>query len=146
MKRGKIAKQLSNSYQANAAAESKRPRTSSSSPEFYNLFSSQVPPCPTHTSVAPSPCREGWPGTTSINVSNGIQPVANNYCNSTLTQETISFVCNFQKQHKPFVATIIYFITAVALSTLRHILHVYPIWSGTSESVMSTRILPRLDK
>lgn len=39
-----------------------------------------------------------------------------------------------------------YFITAVTFSTLCHTLHVYPLWSGTSETVMSTLLLPRLDK
>ena len=96
--------------------------------------------------VVPSPSREGWPGITGINVSSDIQPVANNYCNSTLIQETISFVCNFQKQHKLFVGTILYFITAVTFSTPCHILRVYPVWSGASESVMSALMLPRLDK
>lgn len=145
MKRGKRAKQLSISYQANAAAESKSPRNSSSSPEFYKLDPTQVPPCPTHLSVVPFPSRGGWPGITSVNVSSDIQPVAN-YCNPTSIQETISFVHNFQNQHKLLVGTILYFITAVTFSTLCHTLHVYPLWSGTSETVMSTLLLPRLDK
>jgi len=83
--RGKIAKQLTISHQTNAAAENKSPRTFSSSPEFYKLYSKFQPKCPTHMSVFPSPSREWWPGMTSINVSSDIQPVASNYCNSTLT-------------------------------------------------------------
>lgn len=56
----------------------------------------------------------------------------------------LSFVCNFQNQHKVFVRTILYFITAVTFSTACHTLRLYSVWSGSSESIMSTWILPRL--
>lgn len=39
-------------------------------------------------------------------VSNDTQLLANNHCNSTLIQKTVSFVCNFQNQNKLFVRTI----------------------------------------
>lgn len=90
--------------------------------------------------VVLSPPKEEQPGITSTDTSK-ICPVANNSWNSPLLQEAISFVCNFQTQHKLFVGAILCFITVKTLSSLSHTVHVYPFWSGAPKSVISTQIL-----
>lgn len=105
VKREKSAKQLSLSYQANAAAEIKRPRPSFSS---LNFLSSTLPSS-TRTSYAGCSLslqrRAAW----YYKHWYKICPVANNSWNSLLLQEAISFVCNFQTQHKLFVGAVLFY-------------------------------------